>query len=413
MTKTKEALSERAQVILDLVTSKDNATPGRLPVPSSKDAHASQRLAMMEDMEHHLQVMDSMRQPTQRAVAVDISLAEYMRDTHGFAVSDNGAPDAFLEALGIDPGVATIESLTTTGDRPEGFRWLIPELIREAVRLGLDRPAHYRSWIHSEITIGQPSVTMPSINESDAMPTKIGEAATIPVGNVSFGQRSVKTHKVGVGLQLTDEVVRFTPLNLLSVFLGDFGRKLNLGLDNLGMDVLLNGDQADGSMSAPVVGTESGTSFAYLDMLRVWLRMGRLGRLPQGMLMNEAPALSILQMAEFKGFSGGSTTQKLNVKTPLPQTQDLYVTGYMPDSDHIMFLDATSALVKLNSMPLRVESERYVRTQQEGVFLSVMTGFANLFRDSRVLLERDATFASKGWPAYMDIDAYERRNKFK
>ena len=56
----------------------------------------------------------------------------------------------------------------------------------EAVRLGLRKNPIYPDLIAAEENVSQPKVTMPSINMSDAMPKKIGEAETIPVGTTSF-----------------------------------------------------------------------------------------------------------------------------------------------------------------------------------------------------------------------------------
>lgn len=403
----KAEVEKRADAILTLVSKPENK--GRMP-HASREEH---RIGLVNDLPSHIQALTALRTSTDRNVALDISLAEFANMRFGFAMGEDCRPDAFLEALGLNPANTTIHSLLNTGDRPDSYKWLVPELIREAIRLGLDRPANYKSWIAGEESIAQPEQTMPSINESDAMPTLIAEGETIPTGNVSFNQKKVKTQKFGTGILVTDEVVAFTPLNLLSLFLGDVGRKLNLGLDNMAMNVLVNGDQTDGSLAAPVVGTQSGTAFAYLDLLRVWMRMGRLGRMPSGMIMNEGPALSILELPEFKGFAGETTKQGMKIQTPLPASQSLWVSGTIPDTDYIMFLDPTAALIKLNSMPLKVETERFVRNQTEGVYVSLMTGFANLFRDARVILQRDAAFSGQGFPAYMDVDAYEASNKLK
>ncbi len=47
---------------------------------------------------------------------------------------------------------------------------------------------------------------MPMVNMSDAAPAKVNEAETIPLGDVSFGQKSVSLFKIGKGFKLTDEV---------------------------------------------------------------------------------------------------------------------------------------------------------------------------------------------------------------
>lgn len=391
--------------ILELVGSAENK--GRAP----RAKRAEFRKTILEDLPSHLKQLNALRTPTKEAVAIDLSLGQFMNEMFGFAVAQNGGPDAFFECIGLNPGVTTIHHLVSTPDFDETHRWLVPEIIREAVKLGIARTPNYKNWIAAEESISMPDVTMPFIHESAAMPSKIGEAETIPVGNISMGQKKVTTFKVGTGIELTDEVRQFVPLNILALFLGDVGRKLNLALDNVAMDTLINGDQTDGSEAAPVIGTISGSSWSYNDLLRAWIRMGRLGRLPAGMIMNESPAMDILGLSEFKGFAGQSTTQKLELQTPVPATQKVWVTGAMPNANYLMLIDPTSALIKLNSMPLKVESQREVRKGVEGTYVSLMTGFCNMFRDARLIIQKNAAYA--GFPAWMDIDGLESGSVFE
>ena len=147
---------------------------------------------------------------------------------------------------------------------------------------------------------------------------------------------------------------------------------------------------------------------AYEDILRAWLRMGRLGRLPNAMLGNEEPAIKVLQLPEFKGFAGDSTTQKIQIKTPVPQSQDFYVHGAMPAANRLMLVDKMSAMIKLNAAAFSVESERIVERQINGTYATLMTGFATLFRDARLVLDGTLDFnAGNGFPSWMDVAAAE------
>ena len=56
----------------------------------------------------------------------------------------------------------------------------------------------------------------------------------------------------------------------------DFGVQLGYALDTLAMDVVINGNQVDGSESAPVIGVGSTSDgIQYRDLLRVWVRASR------------------------------------------------------------------------------------------------------------------------------------------
>jgi hypothetical protein len=64
----------------------------------------------------------------------------------------------------------------------------------------------------------------------------------------------------------------------------------------------------------------------------------------------------------------------------------------------IIFVDRTRAVVQLTAMPLLIESERIVRRQLEGQFASIMTGFANVFRDGRMVLDWSTTIGTNPGP---------------
>lgn len=360
------------------------------------------RANLLTDMKSAVRQVDALRAGSKDRKAVDISWADFAKEKWGF-----GGLDSFYAAVGVNPSHATIESLMTMPEMPEGYRWLVPEVIREAVRLGLRKAPIYPNLIAAEETVSQPQVIMPSVNMSDAMPKKIGEAETIPVGNVSFNQKTVTLQKVGTGIKMTDEVMQYVSLNLLSIYLQDVGVKLGIGLDTLAVDVLINGDQAGGTEAAPVVGVNVVNTLAYIDILRTWIRMGRLGRMPAGILSNEEMALTVLSLPEFKALAGKATLQNIQVQTPVPATQNYWIHGAMPANDKIMLIDPTAAMVKLNSTALRVESERIVERQINGTFVTLTTGFAGLFRDARVIIDKSVAYGANPFPDYMDVGAFE------
>lgn len=368
------------------------------------------KASILGDMQESVKQLDSLRAGGDNRRPVDLSFAQFVSDKWGFSASDNGSPDSFYAALGIDPGRHTLESLMTMPEFPTGYRWIAPEVIREAIRLGIQKNPVYPGLIASEENVSQPSVIMPSINSSDATPRRVGEAETIPVGSVSFNQKSVQLHKAAIGMKITDEVRQYVPLNVLSIFMQDVGVKLNLALDTMAIETLVNGDQKDGSNAAAVVGVKNiANGITYDDdLLRAWIKMGRLGKLPSGVLSNEEAAIALLKLQEFKGFQGLATVPtKLQLQTAIPSTQKVWIHGAMPADKKIMLVDSSSALIKLNASALRVESERIAERQISGTFISVTTGFANLFNDARLILDGNQTLAAKPYPDYFNYGAAE------
>lgn len=371
---------------------------------------ASIKQSILNDMASSVQQLDSLRAGGDNRRPIDLGFAEFVQEKWGFSPSDSGSPDSFYATLGIDPGRHTLESLMTMPEFPTGYRWIAPEVIREAIRLGLRKNPIHPALIAAEENVPQPTVIMPFINKSDSTVRKVGEAETIPVGSVSFGQKSVKIEKSAVGLKITDEVRQYVPLNILSIYLQDVGVNLNLALDTLAIETLINGDQANGSGAITQIGvadTANGITYDK-DLLRAWIRMGRLGKLPSGILSNEDAALDILALQEFKGYNGLVQKAKLEMETPIPASQKYWIHGAMPSGKKIMLLDSSSALIKLNASALRVESERIAERQITGTYVSVVTGFATLFDDARLLIDGASTITSKPYPAQFNAGLAEQ-----
>lgn len=371
----------------------------------------STRISILEDLPSAVKQLDSLRSGDKDRRPVDITFGEFAREKWGFSPSDNGSPESLYMALGVDPSRHTIESLMTMPDMPEGYRWLVPEVIREAIRLGLKKNPVYPGLIAAEESVTQPSVIMPAVNQSSATPKRIGEAETIPVGSVSFNEKTVKLMKVAVGLKITDEVRQYVALNVLSIFLQDVGTKMNLAMDTLAIETLINGDQKDGSCASAVVGVKSTTNgITYEDYLKAIARMSRLGKAPNAMLSNEDAFISTYMLPEFKGRQGNIKDINLNIKTPIPQNLDYYIHGAMPADKKVMLVDAMSAMIKLNASSLKVESERIAERQITGTFVSVTTGFANLFNDARIILDGAQTLVQAPYPSWLDVSVAEKES---
>lgn len=367
--------------------------------------------ALLSNMKSAVRQMDALRTGggVNGALPVDITLEDFARHKFGF-----GSLNSFYQSLGIDPTSKTIHQLQTMPDFNEGYRWLIPEIVREATRLGLRRNPIYPELIAGEEAVSQMSVTMPQINMSAAAMGRVNEAETIPVGSLSFNEKTVRIHKIGTGLKVTDEVSKYVSLAVLSIYLQDAGVKLGLGLDAMAIDVLVNGDDGH-SNSAPVIGVSDTTKgIQYVDILRAWIRMGRIGRLPQGMLSEEEAALHILEMAEFKGANYNNTKQNINLRTPIPANQSYLIHGNMPSptgndpkKGKLGLYDNTAALLKLNASGLMVESERIAEKQISGTYVTITTGFTKVFRDAFIIIDGNLDFSTNGWPAGMNVNAAE------
>lgn len=379
------------------------ASKGVLPIKVEEGSTLLNAKAIKEnillDFKEAVQQADVLRAGSKTRRPIDLSLEAVVQEKFGF-----GSIDSFYTAIDVNPSFHTMDSLASMSDFQEGYRWLLPEVVRAAVQLGLRKTPIYRDLVAAEETVDQKKVTMPSVNMSDATPEIVNEAETIPVGSVSFNEKDIKLKKIGTGFKVSDEVQKYVSLNVLSLYLQDAGVKLGLGMDTMAIDVLVNGD--GNNNAAPVIGVaNTGNGITYYDLLRIWLRMGRLGRTPSTMLSNEAAALKILQLDEFKGANYNNVKQNINIKTPIPQSQDFLVHGAMPTAEILGLIDNTASLIKLNASALQVESARIAERQLNGTYVTITTGFAKLFQDAFVIL--DGTQAFTSFPSILDVNTAE------
>lgn len=328
----------------------------------------------------------------------DVSLEDYVKERW------NENMDSFYEDLGIDPTVDTISNIVNLPDPT--LRWLIPEVYMDALRLGLRKNPIYPNLIAGEQTVPQTSVIMPAINMSEAAPKQIGTAQTIPVGDVSFDEKTVKIYKIGRGIKIPYEVRQYVALNVIGIFLQDFGVKLAMGLDALAISTLINGDQTGGGDSAAVVGiTTAGGPLVFRDLLRLWIRLARLGKTATTMVGGETAAMDILDLLTTTKYFG-QPRANLNLKTPIPTSADFFVHGAVPTQQAII-IDPTSALLKLNAQPLLIESQKIISNQTEETYCSLTTGFATIFKDSRIIMDETLAFSAAGFPSYFDPTSQE------
>jgi len=221
----------------------------------------------------------------------DLTFAALIEEQTGLSVDD------FYKSIGVDPAFDTIQNIFTAPDKD--VRWLVPEIIRDSLRLGYrNSPIWPKITAMEEQTNGLQQI-LPHLNMSSAVPRRVGEGETIPLGDLSYGSKNFRIYKYGRGIKITDEVIRYVSLNVLSVYLNDFGLRMGQGVDNMAIRTILQGENSNTFEAAPVVGvTDSatwidGTNRDFRSILRIWLRMSKLGRKPGAILSDEELAMDI------------------------------------------------------------------------------------------------------------------------
>ena len=352
----------------------------------------------IKELPQMVKQLEAFRSGAQNRKPVEITLGELTTGKWGIT------QDELFEKMGINPKLDTMENIFTMPQ--QDVRWIVPEIIRSAIVLGMRQAPFYPEIIASDQSINGLQAIMPMVNMSDAAPAKINEAETIPLGDVSFGQKSVSLFKIGKGFKLTDEVRNYVSLDVLAIFLRDFGVQLGYAMDTLAMDVVINGNKPDGSESAPVIGVyETANGITYKDLLHIWVRAARMGRNFTTMIGGEDQAIEMLNLPEFKDRHSGTTQATLNVKSPVPSKADFYIHPGTPDQQ-LLLIDTSSALIKLTAKQLMLESERIVSNQTQAIYASLTTGFSKMYQDAVLLLAANKKFTENGFPEFMNIDPY-------
>jgi hypothetical protein len=352
----------------------------------------------IKELPQMVRSLESYRSGSNNTKPIEVTLEELTTGKWGIT------QDELFEKVGINPKVSTMQNIFSMPQ--QDVRWLVPEIIRQAVTLGMRQAPFYPNIIASDQPINGLQAIMPMVNMSDAAPAKINEAETIPLGDVSFGQKSVTLFKIGKGFKLTDEVRNYVSLDVLAIFLRDFGVQLGYALDTLAMDVAINGNKVDGSESAPIIGVyDTNNGITYKDLLHIWVRAARMGRNFTTMIGGEDQAIEMLNLPEFKDRHSGTTEATLNVKSPVPNKADFYIHPGTPDKQ-LLLLDTSAALIKLTARQLMLESERIVSNQTEAVYATLTTGFSKMYQDAALLLAANQSFAQHGFPAFMNVDPF-------
>lgn len=335
----------------------------------------------------------------------DVSLKGYLAESYG----DDMTPQRFYRDLGIEMTGMTVEKMLNTS---ELNKWLFPEIFRDAIRRGLEYTPFYGSLVAGEENIPGTGLTMPALDFSAIERDEVrlrdtAEGATITEGQIiAWSEKQVTIRKKARGLKQTYESIMFTPIDLAAIYFEELGTQLGSDLDAELVNIALNGDQADGSASAPVIGVTTSGTLTYADLSRAWIRFRKIGRTSSVMLMGEAEALTVLGLPEFqKTQPAGATTPSgvtLNIANPLPTSQDILVHDAIPDGN-IVLIDRTRAFIQLTAMPLLIESEKIVSRQVNGEYVSIITGFANVFNDGRLVLNINSTLVANPGPAVPSV----------
>lgn len=322
-------------------------------------------------------------------------MSEIVRDgvRRGMGLTQREQQQAFRRAVSQGP---------VTVDRTGTQRWLNREAFLDPVMTGAVQGSFYQDLVVSEEPVSQPTVTVPKIDLSDAKMQDTEEAATIEEGSVTYSSKQVTLKNKATGLKISYDAIRFNSLSLAQIYFIDVGRILAHTLNNMAVDTLVDGDQADLSENAAVIGVEAtANKITWYDLTRIAIRLSLLGRTGSVAIGNETTALDYLNLSEVKNkqFPGAPLLATM-MKTLLTMPESLYATQRIA-ANKLMILDPSMSLVQLTAVPLMVETEKIISKRLEAAYASYFTGFAKLQRNASLLIDNSILFSGNGFPTFM------------
>ncbi len=380
---------------------------GGNPMPKYSEKAKEQRQGFIKDVQNVGRSYKALKSPTSNKPAAIITIGEYLKELYGFDGTPAQSFNKYLTALGIDTARDNIASFTNTPELNAVGNWIIPEIIIDAVRLGIEQNV-YRELISTEKSVSSNNITVPHFNVSDSASKHTGETERFSLGSISMGSKNVGVRKVGKGINISYEARMYSTIDLLALELADIGRLMAVEENAYIINTLINGEQAGNTESAPVIGTADGSTFTYKDLLRISTRMSNLQRIPQYMISREDEAIDIALISEIKGFSGDTKLLNINRRTADVRALNSITHGIMP-ANKVMFVDPTSALVKLVVNDLMIEEDKDIMSQVYEVAVSQIFGLYKLKRDAAVILDRSVAFSGNAFPAYMDLATYQNK----
>jgi hypothetical protein len=330
-----------------------------------------------------------------RAMGVSIeNTFEKASEILGYGANMNVAK--FISTINNYSAMSYAGTPQNTGDFDPNMRFLLPEIILQAIQLGLNYSPKSNQWIAQRQSVRNRKVIVPYVKEVDSMPIEIEEGEDIPEGETSFGQKTVQVRKIARGLQITDELISESTIDIFTLFLRRFGVKLSIGKDLRALLTLINGDQEDLSESAPIIGVNTTGKYTMTDIDRVTARFASLNQPITSAIMVEDLAFEDLN-ADYSG------RERKTIQEYLGNAVTTYEA--MPPNN-ILFVNKDNGLIELVYRGVMTEMHRNPQKQANHLYVSTSVGYAKIMRSGAVLLSKDRAWASNKFPNSMDLAIY-------
>lgn len=263
-----------------------------------------------------------------------------------------------------------------------------PEYIAAPVQQGSIEASFYSELVAVNSPASQKVITVPRIPVQEDMGLKkSSELAKADRTRIVTNSKQVSWSKTKRAIEISDEAVQSHRISLLQIYYEQLGQFIAASLNTDLVNVLTNGDQADLSESAAVIGVETANQLKYKDLVRAFVRMIRMGLTPTAIVGSEKMTVDLLDMLENK--------QRQNVGSPLlsfvpqqrlPENLPIFTSGAMSATQFALVAE-NAAFAQETSKALTLESDRDIDAQFDLTVASMETGFWNIRREARLIID--------------------------
>lgn len=349
-----------------------------------------------------------------RSLGETITIRQHLENIKYFTRSPELSFDKYLRDIGINLQKVTMRHFLDLEDYRD-LKWLFPEMIISTVFLEIDRIFNYKNIVAFEIDTTSDTISIPYVYANKRKKTVDVDLHT-PIGvkfdsdTVTFGVKKVDIGKYGRQINLPYEHYKDVPFPLLAVEFKTIGMGIAFDLRAMVVKVMVSGDggrDQKGTVidsSALSIGVESQTNgITYDDILNLSTRMWLKGAPATNMMACEKQYNKTKRLPEYSERKQGvpEITLKEEGEVTTPRNINLAPTG-IPDKNLLLFCkELATGMFTLEG--LQTEAVQIIDRQIHLATVWIRTGFANILRKARALINGNADF-NDTFPEYLDLD---------
>ncbi|MEF2920639.1 MAG: phage major capsid protein [Acutalibacteraceae bacterium] len=260
---------------------------------------------------------------------------------------------------------------------------LFPEYVSRAIKAGMEQTDVLQDITATVTKIDgmdyRSIVSTPEQDMSDLM--IVNEGAFLPKTTISTQENLVKLVKRGRMLVSTYEALRFQRLDLFTVTLKQVGAYIARKQLADAVQVLIDGD--GNNNSANIINANELDTLTYSDLVKLWTNLAPYQL--NTMLVSTDLMEALFSMPEMQDAQASldfhGTGQMI---TPMG-AKVIHIPSL--ESGTIVALDKTCALEMVQAGDVIVDYDKLIDRQMERATISVISGFAKIFRDASIVLK--------------------------